>query len=282
MAFFYLLIMELNLTKPIVFIDLETTGLSVTADRIIEICMIRIIPEGKSEMITQRINPTIPISEEAFQTHGISNADVKNQPVFSDLASSFSKFIGNADMAGYNVIKFDIPMLVEEFLRAGIDFDLKNRKFVDVQNIFHKMEPRNLAAAYKFYCNKDLRNAHSAEADTIATYEILKCQLEMYKETPFEDKEGNISYPIKNDIASLSAFSYHTRNVDLVGHIIFNEKDEEVFNFGKYKGKTVENVFLQEPQYYDWMMKGQFPFSTKKVITSIYLRGFNRSSVNLK
>ncbi|MFU8844141.1 MAG: exonuclease domain-containing protein [Bacteroidales bacterium] len=274
--------MELNLTKPIVFIDLETTGLNVTADRIIEICMIRVMPDGKTETVTQRINPTIPISKEAFQTHGISDDDLKNEPLFTDLAHSFSKFIGHADMAGYNAIKFDIPMLVEEFLRAGVDFDLKNRKIVDVQNIFHKMEPRNLAAAYRFYCNKELLNAHSAEADTIATYEILKAQLERYKETPFEDKEGNVTYPIKNDIASLSAFSYHTRNVDLVGHIIFNEKEEEVFNFGKYKGRPVEKVFLQEPQYYDWMMKGQFPFSTKKVITSIYLRGFNKSSVNLK
>jgi DNA polymerase III subunit epsilon len=274
--------MELNLTKPIVFIDLETTGLNITTDRIIEICMIRIMPDSKTDKVTQRINPTIPISKEAFQTHGISDDDVKNQPVFADVAHSYLQFIGHADMAGYNAIKFDIPMLVEEFLRAGVDFDLRNRRFVDIQNIFHKMEPRNLAAAYRFYCNKELLNAHSAEADTFATYEILKAQLERYKETPFEDKEGNVTYPVKNDIASLSAFSYHTRNVDLVGHIVFNEKDEEVFNFGKYKGKNVEKVFLQEPQYYDWMMKGQFPFSTKKVITSIYLRGFNKSSVNLK
>jgi DNA polymerase III subunit epsilon len=274
--------MELNLTKPIVFIDLETTGLNITTDRIIEICMIRIMPDSKTDKVTQRINPTIPISKEAFQTHGISDDDVKNQPVFADVAHSYLQFIGHVDMAGYNAIKFDIPMLVEEFLRAGVDFDLRNRRFVDIQNIFHKMEPRNLAAAYRFYCNKELLNAHSAEADTFATYEILKAQLERYKETPFEDKEGNVTYPVKNDIASLSAFSYHTRNVDLVGHIVFNEKDEEVFNFGKYKGKNVEKVFLQEPQYYDWMMKGQFPFSTKKVITSIYLRGFNKSSVNLK
>jgi DNA polymerase III subunit epsilon len=274
--------MELSLTKPIVFLDLETTGLSVTSDRIVEICMIRVLPDGTSETVTERVNPTIPISIEAFQTHGISDEDVKDRPVFADLANSFARFIGNADLAGYNAIKFDIPMLVEEFLRAEVDFDVKNRKIVDVQNIFHKMEPRNLAAAYRFYCNKELTNAHSAEADTVATYEILLAQIERYKETPYEDKEGSVTFPIKNDIATLSEFSYHSRNVDLIGHIILNEKNEEVFNFGKYKGKPVEKVFLQEPQYYDWMMKGQFPFSTKKVITAIYLRGFNKSSVNLK
>jgi len=274
--------MELNLKRPIVFIDLETTGINVATDRIIEICMIKEFPDGKQETRTQRLNPTIPISEEAFEVHGISQDDVKDEPTFEEMATSFSSFIGNADLAGYNAIKFDFPLLLEEFLRVGVEFDLKNRKLVDVQNIFHKMEPRNLGAAYQYYCNKELVNAHSAEADTIATYEILKAQLDMYKDKPYKDKEGKISKPVINDIASLSDFSYHTKNADLIGQIIFNEKGEEVFNFGKYKGKSVENTFSIEPQYYDWMMKSKFPRSTKKVITSIYLRGFNKSSVNLK
>ena len=274
--------MDLKLTRPIVFIDLETTGINVSSDRIIEICMIKVHPNGKEETITQRLNPTIPISKESFDIHGISQDDVKDEPTFADLASTFSSFIGNADLAGYNSIKFDFPLLLEEFLRAEIDFDLKNRKLVDVQNIFHKMEPRNLSAAYMFYCNKELINAHSAEADTIATFEILKSQLDMYNDKPYKDKDGNLSVPVVNDISSLSEFSYHKKNADLVGHIVFNEKDEEVFNFGKYKGKSVQETFRIEPQYYDWMMKSKFPRSTKNTITSIYLRGFNKSSVNLK
>lgn len=274
--------MELNLNRPIVFIDLETTGVDVGTDRIIEICLIKILPDGTEETMVHLLNPTIPISPESFEIHGISQEQVKDEPTFSEMASTFAKFIGNADLAGYNAIKFDIPLLVEEFLRSEVDFELKNRKLVDVQNIFHKMEPRNLAAAYKFYCNRELENAHSAEADTRATYEILKAQLDRYNGTAYKNRDGEISHPIVNDISSLSEFSYHTRNADLVGHIIYNEKEEEVFNFGKYKGKTVEKVFSMEPQYYDWMMKSKFPRSTKKVITSIYLRGFNKSSVNLK
>ena len=274
--------MELNLNRPLIFIDLETTGINVATDRIIEICLIKVDPDGTQETFTQRVNPTIPISQEAFEVHGISQEDVKNEPTFAELAPTFSNFIGNSDLAGYNAIKFDIPLLVEEFLRANVDFDLKNRRIVDVQNIFHKMEPRNLAAAYKFYCRKELENAHSAEADTRATLEILKSQLDMYKDTEFKDKDGQVSLPVVNDIASLSEFSYHNRNADLIGHIIFNDKGEEVFNFGKYKGKSVARTFGEEPQYYDWMMKSKFPLSTKKTITSIYLRGFNKSSVSLK
>jgi DNA polymerase-3 subunit epsilon len=274
--------MELNLTRPIVFIDLETTGINVAVDRIIEISMIKIQPGGEQEILTERVNPTIPVSEQAFQIHGISNEDLKDKPTFAERATAYAQFIGNADLSGYNAIKFDIPLLVEEFLRADVDFDVKGRKLVDVQNIFHKMEPRNLSAAYKFYCNKELENAHSAEADSMATYEILKAQLDKYENTPHEDKDGKKTFPVINDITSLSDFSYHTRNADLIGHIIFNDKDQEVFNFGKYKGKSVEKTFSNEPQYYDWMMKSQFPLYTKKVITSIYLRGFNKSSVNLK
>lgn len=274
--------MELKLTKPLITLDLETTGIQVASDRIIEICMIKVNPDGTSETITERINPTIPIPKDSYDIHGISDEDVKDKPTFVQRASTFAKFIGNADLAGYNAIKFDFPLLVEEFLRANIEFDIKARKLVDVQNIFHKMEPRNLAAAYKFYCNTELENAHSAEADTIATYEILKSQLDMYEQTEYKDKDGNITQPIVNDISALSEFSHHTKNADLIGHIIFNDKDEEVFNFGKYKGKSVADTFKREPQYYDWMMKSQFPLYTKKVITAIYMRGFNNSSFNLK
>ncbi len=274
--------MELNLTKPIVFIDLETTGLSITADRIVEISLIKILPGGNTEIKTERVNPTIPISPQAEAIHGISLDDLKEKPTFKELAPSLSRFISNADLAGYNSIKFDFPMLAEEFLRADIDFDVKSRNLVDVQNIFHKMEPRTLVAAYKYYCKKELEGAHGAEADAMATYEVLKSQLDMYRDIEYKDKSGKKSVPVTNDIHALSEFSFHTKNADLVGQIIFNEDGEEVFNFGKNKGKTVESVFTKEPQYYDWMMKSQFPRSTKKVITSIYLRGFNKASVNLK
>lgn len=274
--------MQLNLTKPIIFLDLETTGLSVSADRIIEISLVKVEIDGSTEIKTERINPTIPISKQSIEIHGITDEDVKDKPTFAELAHSFAQFIGNCDLSGYNAIKFDIPLLVEEFLRVDVDFDLKSRKIVDVQNIFHKMEPRTLSAAYQFYCGKELTNAHSAEADTIATFEILKAQLDKYEKTLYKDKNGKTSYPIQNDVETLSQFSYHTKNADLIGHIIYNDKDEEVFNFGKYKGKSVEKTFSNEPQYYDWMMKSQFPLSTKKVITAIYLRGFNNASVNLK
>lgn len=274
--------MELKLSKPIIILDLETTGVQVASDRILEICMIKVNPDGTTENLTERLNPTIPIPKESFDIHGISEDDVKDKPTFVQRATAYSKFIGNADLAGYNAIKFDFPLLVEEFLRANIDFDITNRNLVDVQNIFHKMEPRNLAAAYKFYCKSELENAHSAEADTVATYEILKAQLDMYDGTEYKDKDGNVSKPVVNEIKSLAKFSHHTKNADLVGHIVFNDKNEEVFNFGKYKNKTVSSTFKKEPQYYDWMMKSQFPLSTKKVITTIYMRGFNNSSFNLK
>ncbi len=244
--------------------------------------MIKVNPDGTSETLTERLNPTIPIPKESYDIHGISEDDVKDKPTFVQRATTYSKFIGNADLAGYNSIKFDFPLLVEEFLRAKIDFDITNRNLVDVQNIFHKMEPRNLAAAYKFYCKAELENAHSAEADTVATYEILKAQLDMYNGTEYKDKDGNISKPVVNEMNALSEFSQHNKNADLVGHIVFNAKNEEVFNFGKYKNKTVSSTFKKEPQYYDWMMKSQFPLSTKKVITAIYMRGFNNSSFNLK
>jgi DNA polymerase-3 subunit epsilon len=274
--------MELKLTKPLVIFDLETTGVKVGSDRIVEISMLKVMPNGMQSTHTKRINPTIPIPRESIGFHGITDEDIKDAPTFAEIANELNQFIGNSDLAGYNSNKFDIPMLVEEFLRAGVDFDLKGRRFIDVQNIFHKMEPRTLHAAYAFYCNKDLVDNHSAEADTLATYEILKAQLDRYEGVEHKDKDGNISVPVVNDVEALSSFSEHFSNADLVGHIIFDEKKQEVFNFGKYKGKRVEAIFEKEPSYYDWMMKADFPLSTKKVITAIKLRGFNQGSVKNK
>lgn len=273
--------MELKLTRPLIFLDLETTGINVAKDRIIEVCFLKIMPDGQQQIKTQRVNPTIPISPAAIAVHGITDEDVKDCPTFAALAAEFANFISNADLSGYNAIKFDIPVLAEEFLRTDVDFDLKNRKIIDVQNIFHKMEPRTLGAAYRFYCNQELTNAHQAEADTIATFEILKAQLDRYAGKEYVDKNDNRSYPIVNDTKALSDFSYYSKNADLVGHIIYNEKGEEVFNFGKYKGLSVEGVFAKEPAYYDWMMKSEFPLVTKKTITAIKLRGFNNKSVNI-
>jgi DNA polymerase III subunit epsilon len=273
--------MELSLTRPIAFFDLETTGIKVATDRIVEICILKISPDGTSKIKTRRINPEMPIPPEVTAIHGITDEDVKDAPKFSEIAHELMQFLTNCDLAGYNSNHFDIPLIVEEFLRADVDFDLKGRRFVDVQNIFHIMEPRNLQAAFKFYCGKDLIDAHSAEADTIATYEILKAQLDRYKDVQVKDKKGNIIQPVTNDINALSGFSFNSKNVDLIGHIVFNENNIEVFNFGKHKGKPVEEVFASEPSYYDWIMKSEFPRSTKKVVTSIKLRGFNKRSVKL-
>jgi DNA polymerase III subunit epsilon len=264
--------MELTLTRPIAVFDLETTGINVSTDRIVEVSVVKIMPDGTEEILTQRINPGMPIPKESTMIHGITDLDVKDCPVFGDFAVQLDKFLEDCDLSGYNAIKFDIPLLVEEFLRVGIDFSLMNRYVVDVQNIFHKMEPRTLKAAYKFYCGRNLEMAHSAEADTLATYEVLKAQLDLYENQDFTDSDGIISQPIKNEVKALSDFSFYTKNVDLVGHIVFNEKQEEVLNFGKYKGQPVESIFKREPSYYDWMMKSQFPLSTKKVIQSIWKR----------
>lgn len=274
--------MELHLTRPIVFLDLETTGIKVATDKIVEICMLRQNTDGSTKIKTLRINPEMPIPPEVTAIHGISDEDVKDCPVFRQVAGEIAQFMENCDLAGYNSNHFDIPLLVEEFLRADLDFDLRGRRFVDVQNIFHRMEPRNLAAAYRFYCNRELINAHSAEADTVATYEILKAQLDRYSGTPYTDRNGKTSQPIVNDIKALSDFSFSNRNVDLIGHIVYNDKNVEVFNFGKHKGKAVNQVMKDEPSYYDWMMKGDFPLSTKKVLTRLKLRGFNNESVKLE
>jgi DNA polymerase-3 subunit epsilon len=267
--------MKLNLERPLVFFDVETTGLSVGKDRIVEISMLKVMPSGEQISKTLLINPQVPIPIECSELHGIYDIDVKDKPVFAEVADEIIDFIDDSDLAGYNSNKFDIPLLVEEFLRCGKEFDMRNRYFVDVQNIYHRMEPRTLAAAYKFYCHKELADAHRAKADTQATYDVLMGQLELYENAVFEDKDGQKSVPITGNVKDLSDFSSYSRFVDFAGHIIFNENDEEVFNFGKYKGIPVETVFRKELSYYDWMMKSDFPLYTKKIITMIKTRMFH-------
>jgi DNA polymerase-3 subunit epsilon len=274
--------MKLNLNRPLIFFDLETTGVNVGSDRIVEISMVKVVPDGTHDTKTLRVNPTIPIPAKATEVHGITDEDVRNEPTFAQLAHGILQFIGNADLAGYNSNKFDVPLLAEEFLRAGVDFDLKGRRCIDVLNIYNKMEPRTLSAALMYYCGKEMEHAHSAENDAMATYGILLAQLEKYSGMPYHDKNGQESYPVVNDVAALHEFSFLNRNVDLAGHLIYDENGVEVFNFGKHKGVSVEKIFKTEPSYYDWMMKAEFPLYTKKVITAIKLRGFNRESVKLQ
>lgn len=263
--------MKLNLTKPLAFFDLETTGINIGTDRIVEISIVRVNIDNTTDILTKKINPTIPIPLFTSKIHGIYDKDVVDCPTFKELANQLFQFITNCDLAGFNSNKFDVPLLAEEFLRADVDFDLKNRKLIDVQNIFHIMEPRNLTAAYKFYCGKPLENAHSAEADTVATYEIFKAQLKHYENTEVTDDKGNVSKPVVNDMAVLSELTTRFKQADLSARIVYNDKDEEIFNFGKHKGKTVKEVFEKEPGYYSWMMQGDFPLYTKKVITQIRL-----------
>ncbi len=262
----------LKLTRPLAFFDLETTGTNVVKDRIIEIYILKISPDNSYEDYHKIINPGVKIPSEATAIHGITNEDVMDKPAFADISHRLENFLANCDLAGYNSNKFDIPMLIEEFLRCGIDFDITKRRLIDVQNIFHKMEPRTLKAAYRFYCGKELHDAHEAKADTRATYEILISQIEKYKDTEYIYNDGSVSKPVKNDMDALYKFSYNQKNVDLAGHIGINRKGVEVFNFGKYKGKSVKEVFRKEPQYYDWMMKADFPLSTKTVIKKIKLK----------
>ena len=256
--------MKLNLKNPLVFFDLETTGINVASDRIVEISYLKIFPNGDEESKTMKINPTIPIPEKSTSIHGITDEDVKDAPTFQEIAKTLAKTFEGCDFAGYNSNKFDIPLLAEEFLRAEVDFDMKKRKLVDVQIIFHKKEQRTLSAAYKFYCDKILEDAHSAEADTKATYEILKAQLDRYDD-------------LSNDIDKLSEFSSHNKNVDFVGRIVYDEDGVETFNFGKYKGRPVDDVLKKDPAYFSWMINGDFPLYTKKVLTSLKLRNaFNK------
>ncbi|PSL07625.1 3'-5' exonuclease [Cecembia rubra] len=267
--------MNLNLRTPIAFFDLESTGTNIATDRIVEISILKVYPDGKEEIKTTLVNPTIPIPKETSVIHGIYDKDVKDAPTFKSLSKELHQFLLGADLAGFNVLKFDIPLLVEEFLRAGIDFDIDKRNILDAQKIFHMMEKRNLAAAYKFYCGKNLENAHSAEADTLATYEVFKAQIEKYVGEEAEDLLGNKLGIFENDMKKIHMI-LNEKMVDLAGRFIFNEKGEECFNFGKHKGKTIEAVLKEEPSYYDWMMKGDFPLDTKRKFTQVKLRAFNQ------
>ena len=252
--------MKLNLKNPLVFFDLETTGTNINSDRIVEICYLKVYPNGNEESKTLRINPEMHIPEDSSAIHGIYDGDVKDCPTFKDVAKKIATDIEGCDLAGFNSNRFDIPVLAEEFLRAGIDIDLMKRKFVDVQVIYHKLEQRTLSAAYKFYCNKNLEDAHTAEADTRATYEVLKAQLDRYPDT------------LENDIAFLSNYSCFNKNVDFAGRIVYNDQGVEVFNFGKYKGMPVKEILLKDPGYYSWIMQGDFTLNTKNVLTKIRLR----------
>lgn len=254
-SLFYFIIMSLNLKNDLCVFDIESTGLDVSQDRIVEISMMKIDSKGKEDTLTLRINPEIEISKESSEIHGIQQEDIKDEPTFKEAADKIADFIGSSDLAGFNSNKFDIPMLAEEFLRVGHKFDMRARKFIDVQNIFHKMEQRTLVAAYKFYCDKDLENAHSAEADVIATYEVLKAQVEKYEE-------------LENDMEFLAEFSTHNKFkiIDFAGRLAENEKGEAVYNFGKHKGKTIAEVDKKEAGYYGWMMNGNFPRYTKAVL----------------
>ncbi len=252
--------MNLNLANPIVFFDLETTGVNIAKDRVVEISVLKVYPHGKEEQKTIRVNPEMPIPKEASATHGIYDEDVKDCPVFKGIAKELARYIEGCDLGGYNSNRFDIPLLAEEFLRAGVDFDMRKRKFVDVQTIFHKMEQRTLSAAYRFYCDKCLEDAHTAAADTFATYEVLKAQLDRY--------EGKL----ENSIEFLSKFSTQNNNADFAGFIVFNDKGVEVFNFGKNKGIPVEQVLKEQPGYFAWMLNSDFPLYTKKILTEIKLR----------
>ncbi len=252
--------MKLNLKRPLIFFDLETTGTNINNDHIVEICYLKIYPNGNEESKTMRINPGIHIPETSSAIHGIYDADVADCPKFKEVAKNIAKDFEGADIAGFNSNRFDVPLLVEEFLRAGIDIDLSKRRFIDVQVIYHKLEQRTLSAAYKFYCGKNLEEAHTAEADTRATYEVLKAQLDRYPEI------------LENDINFLSEYSTFSKNADFAGRIVYDDNGVEVFNFGKYKGMPVTEVFQRDPGYYGWILNGDFTLNTKDVLTKIKLR----------
>ena len=254
--------MQLNLNKPICFFDLETTGVNITTDRIVEIAILKVHPNGKEECKTWLVNPEMPIPKEVSEIHGITDADVADKPTFKTLAKEIYNMIKDSDLGGFNSNRFDIPVLAEEMLRAEVDFDMKNRQSVDVQTIFHKMEQRTLSAAYKFYCNKNLDDAHSAEADTNATYEVLKAQIAKYD-------------VLENDTKFLAEFSSRKKFADFAGFIAYNKDGEECFSFGKHKGKKVTEILEKEPGYFGWLLNADFPLYTKKVLTAIKLRDFN-------
>lgn len=251
--------MNLKLYKPLCVFDLETTGTNVGKDRIVEICILKVNPDASRESKTWKVNPEMPIPKESSAIHGIYDEDVVNAPTFKDIASKILEMISGSDLGGFNSNRFDVPLLAEELLRAGLDFDLSKFKLVDAQTIYHKMEPRNLSAAYNFYCQKTLENAHSAEADVLATFEVLDAQVGHYEDLP-------------NEIAGLSEFSFHSKFADLAGMIHFNEKDQEIFAFGKYKGQVVKDVFQKDIGYYGWLQSADFPLYTKKIFTKIQLK----------
>lgn len=251
--------MKLNLSRPLIFFDLETTGTNITQDRIVEISLIKLMPDGTTVERTRRINPECPIPAEATAIHHITDDDVRDCPTFKQVAKSLAEIFRGADIAGFNSNRFDIPLLDEEFQRADVDYDFTRSRFIDVQTIFHKKEPRNLSAAYRFYCDRELTDAHSANADTRATYEILMAQLEHYDDLP-------------TDVQELSKFSSQGNNVDLAGRVVLNDQGKEIINFGKHRGKLVEDIMRTEPSYYRWIMDGDFPKNTKDVFTKIYMR----------
>jgi DNA polymerase-3 subunit epsilon len=251
--------MKLNLTCPVVFFDLETTGTDINKDRIVEICYLKVWPNGNEDAHTMRINPDMHIPEEASKVHGIYDDDVKDCPKFKEVAKNIAKDFEGADIAGFNSNRFDVPLLAEEFLRAEVDIDLARHRFIDVQVIFHKKEQRTLSAAYQFYCGKNLEDAHTALADTRATYEVLKAQLDKYPD-------------LQNDMKFLSDYSSFTKNVDFAGRMVYNDSGAEVFNFGKYKGQLVKDVLAKDPGYYSWILNSDFTLNTKAALTRIRLR----------
>lgn len=257
--------MKLKLRRPIVFFDLETTGTNITHDRIVEISIVKLMPGKEDEPIikTRRVNPEMPIPAEATAVHHITDADVANEPTFRQVARSLAELMRGCDIAGFNSNRFDVPLLDEEFQRAGVDFDFHKASFVDVQTIFHKLEPRNLTAAYRFYCGKELEGAHGAKADTMATYEVLLAQLERYAELPCE-------------VSELARFSSQNDNVDLIGRLIYDAEGREIINFGKYKGQPAADVLARDPGYYSWIMQGDFPSDTKRAFTRIKMKATSK------
>jgi DNA polymerase-3 subunit epsilon len=251
--------MNLKLYKPLCVFDLETTGTNVGKDRIVEICILKVNPDASRESKTWLVNPEMSIPKESSAIHGITDDRVKDAPTFKDIASKVLEMISGSDLGGFNSNRFDVPLLAEELLRAGLDFDLSKFKLIDAQTIYHKMEPRNLSAAYNFYCKKTLENAHSAEADVLATFEVLDAQVGHYEDLP-------------NEVAGLSDFSFHSKFADLAGMIHFNDKEQEIFAFGKYKGQVVKEVFQKDIGYYGWLQSADFPLYTKKIFTKIQLK----------
>jgi DNA polymerase III subunit epsilon len=267
--------MKLNLRNPIVFFDLESTGTNITRDRIIEVAMIKVMPNGEVHRKSNLLNPGIPIPPESSVFHGIYDDDVKDKPSFKEVAKDYARFMEGADLSGFSILKMDVPLLVEEFLRAGVDFDYQRKKIIDAQKIFHLMEKRTLKAAYRFYIQKELEESHTAEADAEASMEVLLAQVSLYDGQDVTDLSGKKIGEIRNDMEVLSKL-ISADMVDLAGRMIKNEKGEEIFNFGKHKSKRVTQVFKEEPAYYDWMMNGDFPQDTKRKLTEIKLRGFKK------